>query len=325
VHARRLVSLSLSLLAALCIATLASAAVETSASMRFGFVPQKTFRGAPASVAVVVRPLSARCSGSIVYSGGARQVFKPVAAKNGRATLRWSVPADARLGAATVTVACAGAGRASRTIAVVGPPQEPARIDVVNHGFSQRVKFGRREVSYGVVLANASKDKDALSVSVLVNFLDATNTVLKTETTLVTAVGAKSEHYLGGSVTIPEGIPVSTLEIVTRLGGQELHSLHQPAVSDMRVLPDFDPGFVGSILFQVLNDRPTMLFSNPKISMVVFDASGAVLGGGTGFSITQLGPGVRAQYDVRQGLSAIPIDKVHTGGISILGRYQSVT
>lgn len=323
--ARPIVSLFCSLLAALCVAAVAGAAVDAGASLRFGFVPLKTFRGTPASVTVIVRPLRARCTAAVLYADGVRQGFKSVAAQNGRATWKWVVPADAKLGAATVTVACAGAGRASRTISVVGPPQEPARVDIAKQGFSQRVRYGRREVSYGIVLANPSKDKDALDVSVLVNFLDATNTVLRTETTRVAGVGAKSDYYLGGSVSIQEGIPVSALEIVTRLGGQELRSIRQPLVSDLRLLPDFDPGYLGSALFQVLNDHPTMLFSASKITMVVFDASGAVLGGGTGYSVTQLMPGVRAQYDVRQGLSPIPIDRAASAMISVPGKYQSVT
>ncbi|HXH35251.1 MAG TPA: hypothetical protein VNJ54_12710 [Plantibacter sp.] len=322
---RRLASLVCSLFVALCVVSVAGAAVETSASLRFGFVPGKTFRGTPASITVVVRPLRARCTAAVVYADGFRQAFRPVVAKAGRAAWKWVVPADAQLGAASVTVACAGAGRVSRTFSVVGPPQEPARIDVANQGFSQRVKFGRREVSYGVVLANPSKDKDALTVSVQVNFLGSTDTVLKTETTSVAAVAAKTEFNLGGSVSIPEGIPVSKLEIVTRLGGQDLAAIRQPVVSDIRLLPDFDPGYVGTALFQVLNDSTTSAFVSPKISMVMFDSSGAVLGGGTGFSTTQLMPGVRAQFDAKQGLSAIPIDRVAVTKVSILGRYQRVT
>lgn len=325
--ARRIALASLlASLTALVLALGAAAAVDSGSSLRISFLPQKTFRGTAATLVATVRPTGVRCTGSVVYADGRRQAIGTVVAKRGRAAWKWLVPADAKLGAATVTVACKRAGTASRVITVVGPPTEPARVDVEKQGFSQRVKYGNREVSYGIVLANASGDKDALGVAVHVNFLDATNTVLKTAVTTVPVVGAKAQYFLGGYVSIPEGIPVSTLEIVVKIGSQEPAALRVPELSDYRWLQSpYDPGWVSTVLFQALNDEPILSFSSPSISVVLFDAAGNVLGGGTGYGMTPLAPGIRAQFDASSGLTAIPYDRVASASVSMLGTYTRVT
>lgn len=317
---------ALATLAALAAASPAAGAVDAAAALRISFLPQKTFRGQAATLAVVARPAGVRCVGSVLYVDGRKQALRATVAKAGKATWRWTVPLDVKLGQATVDVSCKGAGRVSRTISVVGRPTDPARVEVERSGFSQRVKFTTREVSYGVVLGNVSRENDALAVAVHVNFLSATGTVLKTAVANVRTIGAQGRYFLGGYVTIPEGIPVSTLEILPRVGAQQPKSLRVPKVTDTRVVPSpFEPGWVGAVYFQVQNDQPLHVFSMPSVSAVLFDAAGNVIGGGTGFSATPLAPGVRAQYEVTQGLSSIPFDRVASASISVLGTYTRET
>jgi hypothetical protein len=302
----------------------AGAALDAGGSLRFGFVPQKAFVGQPASLSIFVRPASARCAGSLRYADGATQRLASIAASGGRASWRWRVPPKARVGIATATISCAGAGRIARTFAVTGPPAAPARIVIQKRGFSQRVRFPSRDVSYGLVLFNPSPDKDALEVSVLVNFIDATNRVVKTETQTLAGVRAESQFFLGGSSSIPDGTPVSSLEVVTRIGSQAQRSLRAPATDDVQVLAAlYDPGFVGAVQGQILNDHPTMLLASSQISTVIFDAAGNVLGGGLGFGSSSLPPGVRAYFQANLGVGAIPIDRVATAGVSVSGRYES--
>jgi hypothetical protein len=316
----------LAALAALCLVPAGATALDAGSSLRISFLPQKTFRGQTAKLTVVARPSGVRCSGRVVYADGRRQGLRKTLVRKGKATWTWRVPLNVKLGDANVNVACGRAGRAARTITVAGAPTEPARVEVEKQGFSQRVKSGRREVSYGIVLANVSPENDALSVSVHVNFLDATNTVLKTDVNKVGVVGAKAQHFLGGSVTIPEGIPVSTLETVVRVGAQEPKALKVPELTDYRILASrYDPGWVAAVMFQALNDEPLLLFTSPKISVVVFDRDGNVIGGGTGYSSAPLAPGVRAQYDATGGVSAIPFDRAASAGVSVLGSYERVT
>ena len=312
-------------LAALCLVPAGGAALDSGSSVSFTFFPEKAFQGQPASFAVNVRPKGTKCSAQVLYAGGSRQVFAPVLARTGRASWRWTVPPKARLGQATLSVLCGRAGRSSRVFTVTGPPSAPARVIVANSGFSQRVRFTTREVSFGVVLSNPTPDKDALDVTVLVNFVDATNRVVKSVSSRIGGVAAEARYYHGGSTTIPDGTPVSSLEIVTQIGGQAVDKLRGPATADVQVLASqWDPGYVGAVQGQLLNDHPTMLLLNSQISAVVFDAAGNVLGGGIGFGSAPLLPGVRAYFQANGGVGAIPIDRASTAGISVIGSYQAV-
>jgi len=83
---------------------------------------------------------------------------------------------------------------------------------------------------------------------VLVNSVDATNRVVKTETATVGDVKAESQYFLGGSTSIPDGTPVSSLEVVTRIGSQAKRSLRAPPTADVQVLAAlYDAGFVGAV------------------------------------------------------------------------------
>ena len=196
---------------------------------------------------------------------------------------------------------------------------------VKKSGFSQRVRSIQREVSYGIVLSNDSPEKDALGVSVIVNFIDSTNRVVATQSELIGAVGAGTDFYLGGATSIPDSTPVSTLEIITRIGGQDLAAKLGPATSDVLVQQAiYDPGWVGAVVGQITNDHPTKLLSSATVFTVVFDASGAVLGGGKGYSSAGgMLPGVRAYFSASSGVSPIPIDRAASAGVTVLAQYEA--
>lgn len=313
-------------LAGLCLAATAGAALDTVSTLRFGFFPQRAFQGQPASLSVVVRPTGVRCVASVRYADRALQTLPARVARAGKASWRWQVPARAKPGSATVTVTCNRAGRVSRSFAVVGPPAAPARIVVQKNGFSQRVRSTSRTVSYGIELANPSPANDALDVDVLVNFVDATNRVVDTDTVSVDAIGAGTRYYLGGSTSIPDASPVSKLEIVTRIGGQAPKRKLGPAYADVIVQAQRgDPAWVGGVVGQVLNDHPTMLLRRTSISAVIYDPAGNVIGGATGGSSGELLPGVRAYFQASSGASAIPFDRVGSANISVLGTYEQTS
>ena len=319
-HARSLV---VAALIGLCLAATAGATTDMTSSFRFGFVPQKAFPGQPASLSVVVRPTGVRCSASIRYADASLQRLPSLVARAGKASWRWTIPAKVKLGSASASVACGKAGRASRSFAVVGPPSAPAKVIISKSGFSQRVRFTTRDVSYGVVLSNPSPENDALDVTVLVNFIDSTNRVVATTTTKVGGVGAGANYYLGGSTAIPDATPVSKLEIVPRIGSQAPKRHLGPATSDVLVQASrYEPGWVGAVVGQVQNDHPTWLLSSTAISAVVYDSAGTVIGGGSGFSTGGLLPGIRAYFSASSGVSAIPSDQAFSAGVSVLGRYE---
>ena len=309
------------------LATTAGAAVDAGSSVGFRFLPQKTFQGQPASLSVIARPSGVRCVPTIRYADGKLQVLKAAIARGNRATWNYKVPGTARIGKATATVRCGRAGKNTRGFTVVGPPAAPAKVELKKSGFSQRVRPTSRNVSYGIVLSNASPEKDALAIAVIINFIDSSNRVVQTKTDTIAAIGAGSDYYLGGGTSIPDGTPVSSLEIVTRVGGQDMATKLGPPSSDVLVQQArYDPGWVGAVVGQVENDHPGMMLSaHASISTVIFDASGNVLGGSRGASTGDLLPGVRAYWSASSGANSVPIDKAASAGVSVLGKYVPVS
>lgn len=321
-HAR---AFALAAVVALCLTASAAAALDASTSLRFTFVPKRAFQGQPATLSVAVRPTGVRCAAAIRYNGGARQGLGTVRARGGKATWKWKVKAAARVGSARASVSCGRAGRVQRSFSVVGAPSAPARVDVRKNGFSQRVTAASRRVSYGVVLHNPSPENDALKVSVLVNFVDASNRVVDTDQRSIAAVGAGTEYYLGGSTSIPDGSPVSSLEIVVRIGSQAPKRKLSPATSDVLVQESrFDRGWVGAVVGQILNDWNGQLLTRTDISTVVFDSAGNVIGGTSGSTFAPQPPGVRAYFNAAGGANAIPFDRAASASVSVLGSYQAV-
>ena len=323
-HAR---SILIAALAGLVLTTTAAAAVDMGSSVGFRFLPTKAFQGQPASLTVTVRPSGVRCAPTIRYANGAVQTLKPTVARMNRASWAFTIPAKARIGAATASVACGRAGRISRSFAVVGPPAAPARVLVKKSGFSQRVRFVQRDVSYGIVLSNPSPEKDALAVSVIINFIDATNRVVATQSESIGAVGAGTDFYLGGSTSIPDSTPVSSLEIVTRIGSQDLKAKLAAPTADVLVQQAlYDPGWVGAVVGQIVNDHPTKLLTGAQIFTVVFDASGNVIGGGKGYSTANgLLPGVRAYFSASSGVGSIPMDRAASAGVTVLASFEATS
>ena len=86
----------------------------------------------------------------------------------------------------------------------------------------------------------------------------------------------------------------------------------------------YDPGWVGAVVGQITNDHPTKLLSSATVFTVVFDASGAVLGGGKGYSSAGgMLPGVRAYFSASSGVSPIPIDRAASAGVTVLAQYEA--
>ncbi len=320
-HARLV---TLAALAALTLTATAAGSLDAGSSLRFGFLPQRAFQGQPASLSVVVRPTGVRCVASVRYADATLQRLPSVVARAGRATWRWDIPAKVKTGSATAAVSCGRAGRSTGNFTVTGPPSAPARVVQRKNGFSQRIVGMSRRVSYGVELANPSPENDALGVKVLVNFVDATNRVVNTENVDVERIGAGTVYYLGGSTSIPDGTPVSKLEIVTRITGQAPKTKMGPSFADVLVQAQvWDPAWTGAVVGQIVNDHPTMLLKNTQISAVIYDSAGNVIGGSQGGSYGELPPGVRAYFQASSGADAIPFDRAASASVSTIGTYEA--
>ena len=117
----------------------------------------RVVQGNDATVSVSVQPNGARCSLAVRYKGGTRQTgLHSVTANGSRASWTWQIPRSTHTGAAKVTASCAGAGRASKNLIVIGQVLPPS-VQVVKTGWSTRsYNYAGTGVSYGVILANQS-------------------------------------------------------------------------------------------------------------------------------------------------------------------------
>ena len=314
-------------LAALLACAGAAAAGGSSASIRFGFVPSRAYQGLPAAVMVLVKPDGLTCNLAVRYVDGSLQAgLGQERVSAGSAKWTWSLAPTAPAGPARATAACGRAGRVSRTFTVVGSTARHSKLAIAKSGFTQRPdQFdGGSTVSYGVLIANPSATEDAGGVTVLVNFVDAANHVLGTSTSTVTTVAASSTYNLGGSASLPAQTPVTRLEVVVQTQTFSPHKTHIPPVQNVQIVAGrFDPGYVGEVDGELVNDDATKTLTSAQLSIVLFDASGNVVGGGTGLAYASLPPGTRSYFSATSGFSSVPIDRASTVAISLVPTYQS--
>jgi hypothetical protein len=297
---------------------------HASASVRISFLPKRVTQGNDATLRVSVRP-AALCKLAVRYGAGVRQqglaTHYPV---KGQTSWKWQVTGAAPAGRAVVTVSCGRAGRASRTFIVVGWVV-PARIAVDKMGFSVRPSsYGTGStVSYGVLLHNTSPNQDALKVSVLVNFVMADNHLLGTAQTSVAEIPAGSTYALGNQLMFPGAAPIVRLEVVLQIGGRGVRPMLHPGFDNLHFVPQvYDPGWLGSIEGEVINDQAVYTLKSVSVSAVVLDRSGNVIGGGNGYAFGTLPPGAREVLIVNQGLSAIPFEQASDMLLSAVGTYD---
>jgi hypothetical protein len=301
----------------------AGAATGHATGIRFVAGAHRVVQGSQVSVIVAVSPAGARCSLAVVYKGGSTQSVADTTATGGRASWKWRVPRGAQPGAARIYVACGGAGRASRNLVVIGSVI-PAKIHVVKSGWSVRtLSFAGSEVSYGVILANDSPQRDALNVQVLVNFVMSDNRLIGSASTRVSDIAAGTQHALGGELIFPGGAPIARLEVVVTLGGSGPATHVRPGLSAVRVMPSpYEPVWTGSVEGEVQNDHPTRTLSMVELSTVVLDAAGNVIGGGSGFGAADLPPASRMFFKISSGLGAIPMSKAASALVSVVPTYK---
>jgi hypothetical protein len=313
---------ALAALAALALADTVVAAPQSAAGVRFD-LPTRGVQGN--TVAATVRaPNGARCSLRVTYANGARQKGLGMRkAVGGRARWSWKVSQAARPGAAMAVVSCGAAGGAVRTIMIVGQIV-PAHIAVVKTGYNLRVfPYGGSDVSYGVILRNDSA-RDAVDVTVLANFVMPDNVLIGSATTHVSSIAAGREHALGGDLMFVGVPPLARLEVVITIGDAGPPSRAFPAVANVRVVQDaYDPGWVGTVQGEIQNDQATRTLQSVEMSCVVFDAAGAIIGGGSGFTFGSLPPGAREFFKLQNGFRAIPFPRAASAQVSIVPTYKT--
>jgi hypothetical protein len=310
--------------AASVLAVSATSASAQTAAIGVTFMPGHVVQGDPARVSVSVRPSGARCGLSVRYQGGAAQPgLAPVAAVGGSASWTWNVPKDVQAGPARATITCARAGSIARTLMVVGR-LNPPRVTVSKTGFSTRPALGMgTRLSYGVILHNESSTKDALNITVQTNFVMADNNLLGTDSEHIDGIPAGADYALGHQVSFPGAAPIVRLEVVIQVGGFGAHSIHNPTLANIHLVPQtFDPAWVGTVEGEMQNTDPALDLQSANLSAVVFDSAGNVLGGGTGFTFQLLPPGARQFIQLGMGFDAIPFEKAASTMVSLSSSWK---
>jgi hypothetical protein len=198
----------------------------------------------------------------------------------------------------------------------------PPKIVVEKNGFSVRPRPIGSTASFGVVLRNLSPNADALDVYVIVNFVMADGHLIGTSANTIPAIGAGTEFNYGGYLNFPGAAPIDHLEIVIQLGGRQRGVAHAPSVDGVRYEPSrADAAWVGEVDGEVINDKSTFRLSNAHLWGVVFDASGNVLGGGTGMASATLPPGTREAFALTTGFDSIPWTRAAYSRVSAVGTY----
>jgi hypothetical protein len=319
---KRLFPLALATVVA--VAVFAGAASGRAQSVTFTGGPERVVQGSPATFSILVSPASSRCSLAVRYKSGAKQKgLKTVSAAGGIATWTWTVPRLVQPGRARVTASCAGAGRATRVMTVIGQVIPP-KIDVVQTGYSIRpYPFAGTGVSWGVILANRSKTRDALDVNVICNMVMSDNRLIGTASAHISDIAAGSKHATGGELTFPGSAPVARLEIVVQIGKSGPATRVKPGISFLRIMPGmFELDYTGEIDGEIQNDTSRTLQS-ADLSAVVLDSAGNILGGGTGFSFGSLPPATRMVMKISSGLRPIPYSKAASAIVSVVPTYKT--
>ena len=301
-----------------------SAAGARTAGLVFASIPKRFVQGAMTTVVVSTRPSGVICNLSIRYSDGVVQSVGQAGSANAR--VKWSFRVDGAPapGHANVTVSCARAGTARRTVLVVGSVI-PARITVVKDGYSIRTQqFGGGRVSYGVVLQNTSPNEDALQIYALVNFVGPDGKLVGSATTTLPGIPAGQQFGLGGDISFFGSLPTLTrLEIVVEIGKRQKHALQMATISNIYIEPSvFEPAWVGAVDGEVSNSASALVLQNTSLSTVLFDAAGNVLGGGSGFAGASLPPGAREFFKISLG-NDIPASQAASAMVSAIGTYQA--
>ncbi|HEY6963558.1 MAG TPA: hypothetical protein VI408_16855 [Gaiellaceae bacterium] len=299
-----------------------------TASAHAGISPSLVHRGGKTTISVKTPTRGVGCTASLTYSDGSAQISDSRKPANGHVSFVLSIPRNAALGGGYWRVNC-GLRTWQGSFVVVGAASstDAPRVVADSQGFSQRNdSYGTGSLlSYGVILHDLSPKEDAQNVYVIVNMVDAGGALVGSKSQTVNYVPAGGTYALGDSLQLRTQERVAKLEITIRVGAHAPHkSLDMPDFANVRLVPG-DPGWVGEVDGEVVNDASAKTLSNANLSIVVLDASGNPVGGGTGFSFAPVPSGARFVFLAQTGFTAIPLDRAASVLVSVTPTWVAPT
>jgi hypothetical protein len=312
---------------AICAAS-ASAASERSA----GMAPSLVHRGGKTTISIKSNTSVVACTAMLTYANGKGQMTPSRRPVNGRVTFVVSIPKAAAYGPGHWVVHCGllswqGSFIVVQTQSKSGTVNASPTVAVDKQGFLQRPdKSGPGSLlSYGLVLHDTSRTEDAQNVYVIVNMVDAAGELLGSQSQTVGYIPAGGTYALGNALPLRTQVGVTQLELTIRVGGHEPHKAQvMPNFANVRLLPSIiDPGWVAEVDGEVVNDTSPKTLSHAQLSIVVLDAGGNVLGGGSGTIFAAVPSGSRFVFVATNGFKAIPLDQAASALISPAPSYES--
>lgn len=289
------------LLVAAVAATLAAPASPRPAQVVFLTKSPGAVPGSEVRATVVVSRAVTNCQGTLRHARTALTQSVPVVRL--RASFSWRLPAAAAPGAWTIAVTCGTAGSVSGSLKVTrrAAPAGVPTVSVDKSGFS----LAGTSVGYGVVLRNTAADRDALGVTVTVNVLDAGNHVLKTEVTRIAGIPAALTYYFGGVVFLDAATTAVSLQASVRVAAGQAERFRPPDVADVHAV---DAAGVAHLEGVLGNEGTRPISALTRITGVVFDPAGNVIGGGYTFPTGLVQPSDHMQFDI--AVPGVTVDRI---------------
>jgi hypothetical protein len=268
--------------------------------------PASAVQGSAVRATVVVSRVVPRCSGALRHGRTTSTKVAPVVRL--RASFTWQLPAAATPGVWSIAISCGLAGSTSGSLRVTKrqPPAIPPTVVADRSGFSVADSGGSRVMGYGIVLRNSTPGQDAIGVTVTVNVVDASNGVLKTDTTRIAAIAASTTYYFGGAVPLDASAAPANLQVNVQVEAGRPARLRLPPVSNLTATADSSGG--AHVQGQLSNPYTKPMSSLTRITSVVFDAAGNVIGGGITFPAAPIPPGARVGFDMP--IAGVTLDRI---------------
>lgn len=262
--------------------------------MGFNGLPPQVYEGQKATITLTVGSnTSVACTLTIRYAGKRVDRFtRP--SLDGHITWQIRVPAVPP-GPAKLVASCGKLGSATAQVLVQWALQTP-KLTVTKKGFIETFDSSNGTVSYGLAIHNERERFDATGIAFLVNFVDADNRVLGTDHVGIGRIPAGTTVYRGAQVGVPYGQNdlVNRIEIVLVRATSSQRVPSTPVlISDVQLVPGGPQSArIDSVRGQLLNQSKLQL-KGADLGIIILDAAGNVIGGGTGSGGGPLSLGAR--------------------------------
>jgi hypothetical protein len=269
------------------------------------------------------------CLAEVRYADGAVQDSGIKTPSGRRVSWTIRVPNNAMPGLARWSVRCGASFNRSgnwRVVATAAASTAP-KVLIDRQGYTQRNdQYGTgSSVSYGLLLKNASTTQDAKNVYLLVNFVAASGELIASASKNLTLIAAGQTFGFGDNMTLRTQVPVAKLEVTIKVMAHEPAKKHVlPHFVNVRILPsETDPGYVGEIDGEIVNDTSPATLTYTNLSIVILDAGGKIVGGGNSIAYAALPSGSRMVFIANSGFAPIPAQQAVTPIISADPTYQN--